>query len=153
MKHPPATLIDSFEASAKLAQAAENEYRSQAGAEIARLEAERVVCFRRLRLVRLLAGASAEAETAEAALAAQRRAVADEFGWNPDRDDHKIVLEKLQSPGRAVWTSVRRPDADDAITALADDLAAFEDWYRTHAGQPFYVLFDQYVPQAPLVDF
>ena len=153
MKHPPQTLIDGFDLAAKAAQAAENIYRADAAREIARLEAARVVCFRRVRLVKLLAGASAQAETVEAAVAAQRCAVADEFGWDADREDHKIVLGRLEHPGRAVFASVQHPADEQAVTAIASDLEAFEDWYQRHAGQPFYALFDQYVPQAPLVDF
>ena len=152
MKHPPRTLIDGFDIAAKVAQAAENKYRAEAAAEVARLEAERVVCFRRVRLVKLLAGPSAQAETVDAALAAQRCAVADEFGWNADREDHKVVLANLEGPGRAIWSSLHG-SAENPVGAIADNLAAFENWYQTHAGQPFYVLFDQYVPQAPLVDF
>ena len=152
MKHPPQTLIDGFEVAAKAAQAAENTYRAEAGAEIARLERARIVCFRRVRLVKLLAGPTAQAETVEAALAAQRCAVADEFGWNADREDHKIVLANLEGPGRAIWSCLHGP-AENPVGTIADNLAAFESWYQAHAGQPFYVLFDQYVPQAPLVDF
>ena len=119
-----------------------------------RLEAARIVCFRRVRLVKLLAGASANAETVDAAIAAQCAAVADEFGWDATRADHKTVLDALQTPGRAVYTALSQPDgADAAVDTIAADLAAFESWYQAHAGQSFYALFDQYVPQAPLVDF
>lgn len=153
MKHPPATLIDGFEAAASAAQSVENKYRTDAAAEIARLERERIVCFRRLRLVKLLAGASASAETVDAAVAHQRIAVADEFGWDADRADHTVVLDKLAGPGRAIYAALHEPAHSQHISAIADDLASFESWYQSHAGQPFYVLFDQYVPQAPLVDF
>lgn len=154
MKHPPSTLIDGFELAAKSAQQIENKYRADAAAEIARLEAARIVCFRRVRLVKLLAGASASAETEPACLVAQRHAVADEFGWDAERADHKIVLDALQAPGRAVYIALSQPSGTDAaVDTIAADLATFESWYEAHAGQPFYVLFDQYVPQAPLVDF
>ena len=152
MKHPTETLIDGFEVAAKMAQAAENKYRADAAAEIAQLEQARIVCFRRLRLVKLLAIEAAQAETVEVALAAQRRAVANEFGWNTGREDHCVVLDKLEIPGRAVWASLHRP-AEDAISTAANDLTSFEEWYQAYAAQPFYVLFDQYIPQAPLVDF
>jgi len=154
MKHPPTTLIDGFELAAKTAQQIENKYRADSLAEIARLEAARIVCFRRVRLVKLLAGASTNAETADAAIAAQCAAVADEFGWDATRADHKTVLDALQTPGRAVYTALSQSDgADAAVDTIAADLAAFESWYQAHAGQSFYALFDQYVPQAPLVDF
>jgi hypothetical protein len=32
-------------------------------------------------------------------------------------------------------------------------LEAFEAWFETAHGKPFYVLFDQYVPEVPVVDF
>lgn len=152
MKHPPSTLIDGFELAAKAAQQIENQYRTGAAAEIARLEAARITGFRRVRLVKLLAGASEAAETEAASIAAQRAAIADEFGWDAARADHKLVLEHLEAPGRAIFAALHHTGSG-AVDNIAADLAAFERWYEAHAGQPFYVLFDQYVPQAPLVDF
>ena len=106
-----------------------------------------------MRLIRLLAGAAAAADTAEAAVNAQRLAVAEEFGWDPDRDDHSVVLDRLAIPGKVIWQSFQDADGAEAPDSVTENLEAFEEWYQTHAGQPFYVLFDQYVPQAPLVDF
>lgn len=150
MRHDPAQLTHAFTEQAKAAQQRENAFRAEAAAEIERLERERVFAFRRVRLVGLLAGAAVGADTEDAALAAQKAVIAAEFGWDAEREDHAKVLAALAGPGRAVWTAVH---AEHEAAPVAAELSTFEDWYRAHAGQSFYVLFDQYVPQAPLVDF
>lgn len=150
MKHASTTALDDLEAAARAAHDVENAYRAEAAREIARLEGERIFAFRRIRLVRLLANAATGAATAAEDAAttggvagAQRRAVAAEFGWDAGGERHKEILDRLAPVGHAV------AETGDVRASLA----SFETWYQGHAGEPFYRLFDVYVPEAPLVDF
>ncbi len=157
MKHADTiapTALDALEAAARAAQKHENEYRAEAAREIARLERERVFAFRRVRLVRLLCEAAARCEADKgghgsklasgAAAVAQRHAVAAEFGWDEEDARHKPVLDRIAGIGA---------HAGEDAGALQARLADFEAWYRSATGEPFYALFDVYVPEAPLVDF
>lgn len=149
MRHA-AIALDELDAAAKAAQVAEAKFRADMAREIARLERERVVAFRRARFVRLLADAAVSAETTPAACVAQRRAVAGEFGWDAEGERHKVVLDRVEMLGRTLHT---HNEMGEAGPSVSEALKEFEAWYQEHAGEPFYALFDQYVPETPLVDF
>lgn len=146
-------LVAGFEAAAKATLEAEAELRKSMAAEIARLERERAFAFRRTRLVRLLASSATGAADEPAALAAQSRAVCEQFGWSAEHPAHKEILDHLQPVGRAIWTcACTTPDeADSAATDEA--LRAFEGWFQEARGQSFYRLFEHHIPDTPLVDF
>lgn len=147
MKHAPASFVETLETAAAAAQDHEKRYRAEAAREIERLERERVFAFRRIRLAKLLASAAPASASEAERIAAGRRAVAEEFGWDEASERHKAVLDRVGGLHRALL----HPSGGSAQPSEA--LAQFESWYQGHAGQPFYQLFDQYVPEAPLVDF
>ncbi len=152
MSERAAALISEFEGAARTAQEAEAALRKAMAAEIARLERERETAFRRTRLIRLLASSAAGFETGDEAVAAQCAAVRQEFGWHGESDAHKSIVEKMRPLAGAVWQCVRETDTGPA-EAVTAELEKFEAWFQMERGTPFYVLFDQYVPEAPLVDF
>lgn len=147
MKHHAGSFVEALEAAAVAAQDHEKRFRAEAAREIERLERERVFAFRRIRLAKLLAAAAPAGASADDAIAAGRRAVGEEFGWDTEGERHKAVLDRVGDLHRALLDA---PAGGQPPTAA---LAAFESWYQGHAGQSFYALFDQYVPEAPLVDF
>jgi hypothetical protein len=146
-------LVADFETAAQVAQDAEARLRKSMAEELARIERERAFAFRRTRLIRLLASSTTGAEDQDAALAAQAQAVAAELGLDPDNDAHREVIENLKPLGEAVWTCAcaREEHSDPAPTSAA--LHDFEAWFLKARGQPFYVLFDRYIPETPLIDF
>jgi hypothetical protein len=145
-------LVADFEAAAKTAQAAEAAARKKAAEEIARVERARVFAFRRIRLVRLLAGVAAGAATAEAAIAAQRQVLCAEFGWTSESAAHREILAELDPVAETIWHCACGEGAQDSRT-VTERLARFEQWFEGARGKPFYSLFDQYVPEVPVVDF
>ncbi len=153
MKYASHHVLEDLEAAAKAAQAAETKFRAEMAREIARVERERVFAFRRVRFAKLLADAIASAEQPEAVTAAQRRAVANEFGWDSSGDRHRAVLDRVEVLGAAFKPETERASDERSTPDFASALKEFEAWYQGHAGEPFYSLFDQYVPEAPLVDF
>jgi hypothetical protein len=157
-------LVAQFESAAKATRAAEEELRKKLTEQIASIERQRAFAFRRTRLVRALAAASdvstaapeAEREN-EAGLEAkawarQRHAVREELGWTGESDAYNAILEQL----RPVAAQVRRcacSDQPDGGADVLDELEKFETWYERTHGKSFYALFDQYVPEVPVVDF
>jgi hypothetical protein len=152
MTEPAAALIFQFEGAARTAQEAEAALRKTMAAEIARLEREREFAFRRIRLIRLLASSAAGMAAEDEAIAAQCRALRDEFGWDGESEAHKSILEEMRPLDRAVWQCVCEAEGG-SHEAAATELAKFEVWFQAKHGTTFYALFDQYVPEAPLVDF
>jgi hypothetical protein len=147
------SLIAAFEASAKAAQAAEDELRKAMADKVARLERQRAFAFRRTRLVRLLAGHSGTPESKpEEVWQAQRRAVRDELGWTGASEVHEAILARLQPVGAAVRDHLFGEEGTEPPDVKAE-LEAFEAWFEGAHSKSFYALFDQYFPEGPVVDF
>lgn len=145
-------VVAEFEAAARAAQHAEEALRKRLAEEIARSERNRAFAYRRTNVVRTLAVASVGVETEEAALAAQRRAMREELGWTGPSAAYDAILERLQPLGRIVWQCACGAEAATSAAVHAE-LAAFEAWFESAHQKSFYVLFDQYVPEVPVVDF
>jgi hypothetical protein len=156
-------LVAEFETAAKATRAAEEELRKRLTEQIASIERQRAFAFRRTRLVRSLASAvqaepaklDAEGDAAEAEAkvwSAQRRAVRDELGWTGESKAYDAILDQLQPVGRAVWQCSCSAEAGSGAVVL-DELEKFETWFEAAHGKSFYALFDQYVPEVPVVDF
>ncbi len=152
MNENEAALLSRFENAASTAQEAEAALRKAMAVEIARAEREREIAFRRTRLIRLLVSSAAGFESGDEAVSAQCAAVREEFGWHGESDAHKSIVEAMRPLARAVWQCVRETNTGSA-EAVTAELEKFEAWFQVERGAPFYVLFDQYVPEAPLVDF
>jgi len=146
-------LVAEFESAAKTAQIAETELRKTMGEQIARLERQRAFAFRRTRLIRTLAdSAGAEALKPGEVWNAQRQAVRDELGWTGASDAYDAILTRLQPVAGTVWQCVCAVEGE-APPAVVPELEAFEAWFEGAHGKSFYALFDQYVPEVPVVDF
>jgi hypothetical protein len=152
MSPAAASLVAQFEAAALAARQAEEALRKRLADEISASERKRTFAFRRTGLVRTLAVASAGVDKEEEALAAQRRAVREELGWSGPSAAHDAILARLEPVGRAVWQCACGAEAATA-EAVHAELEAFEAWFEGAHGKPFYALFDQYVPEVPVVDF
>jgi hypothetical protein len=148
-----AALLAQFEQEAKAAQAAEAELRKSLAEQIARLERRRSHAFRRTRLVRALAEAvppGLDPEKPEEAWGPQAQAVSEELGWGALSDSYRAILAQLAPVGAAIARRIAAPEAEVNVLPA---LEAFEAWFEGAHGKPFYVLFDQYVPEVPVVDF
>jgi hypothetical protein len=104
-----------------------------------------------MHLVRLLTAAGATAEAGEAAAAAQRTAVCRELGWERETEFRRAVLDRLQPAGLAVWRCALSGAGAEPAAVLAG-IEAFEAWYETTHGGPFYALLDQEPPEVALVE-
>ncbi len=152
---PAATaLLAQFEAAAKAAQVAEAELRKSLAQQIAKSEKQRAYAFRRTRLIRALAeSVPPEAgENVDAAWSLQQKAVCDELGWTSLSESYRTILTHLQPLGAAVQACLL-PQDELPAASVTQELEQFEAWFEEVHGKPFYVLFDQYVPEVPVVDF
>jgi hypothetical protein len=142
---PPAVpFLAALQAAADGAAAAETEGRRAAQQRINALETARAFAFRRLNLMRAVADAASGADSEEIAVANAVAVLQAKLGWHTDSEARSDVLSRFAPVARAVHA-----DEADVTQALAD----FETWYaETHPG-PFWALFEQQVPETPLVDF
>src|SRR5262245_42090381 len=121
-------LVASFEASAKAAQAAEEDLRKAMGEQIKRLERQRAYAFRRTRVVRLLASHGGSPESKPEEVWQDQRAVRDELGWSGVSEAYDAILAKLQPVGAAVRGHARGKDGEAA--EVKTELEAFEAWFE-----------------------
>jgi len=145
------SFLDDLKAAAAQAEAAEAQYRQEAVQRIAQLEKERAFAFRRLNLVNAVAGAVRQAENEEAAVAGGLALLRDRVDWSTVDERRSEVLARFSPLVAAVFRAVTRPE-DASSRDVADALAEFEAWYLNQRGNAFWALFEQELPELPLVE-
>jgi hypothetical protein len=78
------------------------------------------------------------------------------LGWSSDSDARAEVLARFTPVARAVFQDLAPSEQAQErapATAVPDTLAEFESWYAGSRPAPFWVLFEQYIPETPRVDF
>jgi hypothetical protein len=157
-----APFLDSLDAAAKSAAAAETAYRREAAERIKSLERERSFAYRRANLMRPIADAVARAESEEMAVAGSQAILRAKLGWSSDSEARSAILTEFAPVVRGLFANLHpQPDTPPSDTPPsgtppADVLAllgVFEAWYEATHRKPFWDLFDQPMPETPLVDF
>jgi hypothetical protein len=154
MMGPAASYLDSLKLSADQSAIAENEFRSQIATRIKELEQQRSFAFRRLNLMKEVSSVIASAESEEIAVAAATAVLRAKLGWASDSEARVAVVSSFAPVAQAMFASLAPVEGEDeqkpdVIKALAD----FEAWYRETHPNPFWVLFENYMPETPVVDF
>jgi hypothetical protein len=151
---PAASYLDALKLSADQSAVAENEFRSQIAARIKELEKQRSFAFRRLNLMKEVSSVIASAESEEIAVAAATAVLRAKLGWASDSEARVAVVSSFAPVAQAMFASLAPMESDkepkpDVIRTLSE----FEAWYETTHPNPFWVLFDNYMPETPVVDF
>ena len=149
---PAPSFLDALKSAADDAARAEDDFRREIAKRARVLECERAYAHRRLNFMRAVGEAVAAAESEEIAVAAALAVMRAKLGWSTDSEARSEVLSCFAPVAKVVFVSLapeqgRRPP--DVVGALYD----FEDWYRNTRGSPFWVLFENYMPETPRVDF
>ena len=147
-----AAFLEVMQRAASDAASAETAYRREAAAHIKQLERERSFAFRRVNLMKPIADAAARAESEEIAVAGSQAILRAKLGWSGDSEVQSAVLTEFAKVAQALFASLHpaeeQPPAD--VLALLKD---FEAWYEATHRTSFWDLFDQPMPETPLVDF
>jgi hypothetical protein len=145
--------IAALEAAAKDAAAAEASYRREAAERIKALERDRSFAFRRLNLMKPIRDAVARAESEEMAVAVSQAILRAKLGWSDDSEARSAILTQFGPVARGLFAGLHpEPDEKPAPDVLVL-LGAFEAWYESAHRGSFWDLFDQPMPETPLVDF
>ena len=147
-----ASFIEALDAAAKGAAATETAYRREAAERIKQLERERSFAYRRVNLLKPIAEAAAGAESEEMAVGGSQAILRAKLGWSGDSEARSAVLTEFAKVARALFVTLHSTEeqpAADVLTLLKE----FEAWYETTYRKPFWDLFDQPMPETPLVDF
>lgn len=153
MTAPLSSFLDGLKTAADAATKAEDEFRKSIAARTKALEAERAFAFRRLNLMRAIAESIATAETEEAAVAGAKATLRSRLGWGSDSEARTEVLTKFTDVAKAMFTQLAPEEAEQEPADAGQALAAFEAWYAATHPVPFWVLFENVMPETPVVDF
>ncbi|HEY3149927.1 MAG TPA: hypothetical protein VGJ75_26430 [Dongiaceae bacterium] len=147
-----APFIAALEVAAKEATAAETAYRRAAAERIKALERDRAFAFRRLSLMKPIADAIVGAESEEMAVAGSQVILRAKLGWANDSEARSAILTQFVPVVRGLFAGTHPKPGETAPDVLVL-LSAFEAWYESAHRGSFWDLFDQPMPETPLVDF
>ena len=152
---PGPSFLDDLKRATERATAAEHDFRREIAQRIKALERERAFAFRRFNLMRAIADVVASAESEEIAVAGATALLRAKLGWSSDSEARSAVLSRFAPVAQAMFASLAPSDDDnappppDVVAALGE----FERWYGETHPNPFWVLFENYIPETPVVDF
>ncbi len=151
---PSAPFLDTLVLAASRSAQAESDIRREWAERIKTLERERAFAHRRLNFMRAIAEAVATAESEEIAVAAATAAMRAKLGWWDESDARTEVLSRFVPVVQQVFVGLA-PVVDPEVPPpdVLGALAAFETWYRETHPHPFWMLFENQMPETPLVDF
>ncbi len=151
---PGPSFLDALKHATERAAAAENDFRREIAQRIKALESERAFAFRRFNLMRAIADVVASAESEEIAVAGATALLRAKLGWGSDSEARAAVVTRFAPVAQAMFASLA-PSDDEAAPALdvIGALAEFERWYGETHPNPFWILFENYMPETPVVDF
>ena len=145
--------LDQLERAADSAADSERRFRRESAEAVRRLERERAFSYRRLNLMRAVAQGMRGAEDQESALAGAMAVFRSKLGWSHEEGDAKSkVCGQFASVAQTLFetlTAAEEFPTRDVAAALAD----FEAWYASTHATPFWILFEQHMPDTPSVDF
>ena len=150
-----ASFLDSLKEAATKAETAEVAFRREIAERVKNFEYERAFAYRRLNFMRAMADATAAAESEEIAVANALAVVRTKLGWSSDSEARTAVLSRLAPVAQAMFANLApsEPKKDEHLPDIGKALANFETWYDETHEQPFWVLFEHYIPETPRVDF
>jgi hypothetical protein len=148
-----APFLARLEEEAVAANSREQEFRRQAAAEIARLEAERAYVHRRMNALKDMVRVAGACETAEDACNAQLTYVFKDIGWIAtsldDLDEGKTeIAERLKPVAEAVYLAIAPQDEENPSSEHSDPVALFHDfegWFEATHGKRFLDAYETYV--------
>jgi len=154
MMPPGPSFLDDLKRATERTAMAENDFRREIAQRIKALENERAFAFRRFNLMRAIADVVASAESEEIAVAGATALLRAKLGWSNDSEARAAVLTRFAPVAQAMFASLAPSDDEDApppdvIAALSE----FERWYGETHPNPFWILFENYMPETPVVDF
>jgi hypothetical protein len=156
---PTPSFLDELKLAADRTATAEDEFRREIAKRTKALENERAFAFRRLNLMRAIAEVVAGAEGEEIAVAAATAVLRAKLGWSDDSDARAAVVSRFTPVAIVMFASLSpeieatSKDKDKSPPDVIGTLAEFERWYAETHRLPFWVQFENYMPETPVVDF
>ncbi|TAK50168.1 MAG: hypothetical protein EPO23_02855 [Xanthobacteraceae bacterium] len=156
---PAQFFLDRLRDQAREAETAETAFRRDFAGRLAALETGRAVAYRRMNLVQAIADGLASAADEAGAVAAAAAIMRARLGWSDESEARAAVMAAFAPVARAMFQAVAEQNEDEdenegaAPRDPAQALAEFESWYAANHPTSFWVLFENPLPETPVVDF
>lgn len=148
-----APFLDAMKSATEAADKSEAALREEFSRRLKSIEQDRAFAYRRYNLMRAIAEGVAASDSEEIAIGNALAVLRSRLGWGSDSEARSAVLSHFAAVGRAVFISMAPPEAEAEEVDVAAVLKQFEDWYAQKHGSPFWILFENYMPETPVVDF
>jgi len=146
--------LDALKRSAERCAAAEDEFRREIAERTRLLEKQRSFAFRRFNVMKEISAVIAGAKSEEIAVAAATAVLRAKLGWVNDSDARTEVVSSFAPVAQAIFANLAPSEGDaEAKPDVIKSLAEFEAWYQQTHPHPFWFLFENYMPETPVVDF
>jgi hypothetical protein len=150
---PQNSFLDQLKTAADKATADEEEFRRSITQRIKALEQERAFAFRRLNFIRAIAEVVSVAESQEIAVASANAILRTKLGWSDDSEPRSEVMLHFVPVVKAMFANLSPPEDEAPERDVPAALLEFETWYGQTHKVPFWILFENYMPETPVVDF
>jgi|SRR5579862_7695068 len=151
---PGPSFLDVLNKATERTNLAEEAFRREIAERLKALERERAFAFRRLNLMRAIADVVVSAESEEIAVAGATAVLRAKLGWSSDSEARDAVLSRFAPVAQAVFASLAPPQSEEGAPAdVIATLGEFERWYADSHPNWFWILFETYMPETPVVDF
>ena len=149
-----APFLDVLKSATARADTDEKKLRDEFSQRLKSIEQERTFAYRRYNLMRAVAdGVAAAGSEEEIAIGNALAVLRSRLGWSSDSEARSAVLSNFAAVGRAVYVGMAPPEAEADDVDVMEALKEFEAWYQAKHGSPFWVLFENHIPETPVVDF
>lgn len=145
------SLIEALSAKAREAGVAEKQFQKEIARRMAELKEARAFAWRRVNLLRAIAVAVKDAQDDDKAVAAGRKVLYREVGWNGGTQNQRDVAERFEPVTLAIRAATREDDPAGA-EEVETEFAAFEAWYEEGRDAPFLTLMERDIVKMPLVE-
>jgi hypothetical protein len=150
---PATSFLGTLKQSADDAAREEEEFRRSIASRTKALEQERSFAFRRLNLMRSVADAIATAEGEDIAVAAAQAILREKLGWSSDSEARTEVLTQFAAVAQAIYAALSPVEDGELRPDPVAAIKSFEGWYAGTHPVAFWMLFENYIPETPRVDF
>lgn len=147
-----AAYIADLENNARAASIEEEDFRRNIAAKVREHEQARAFAYRRLNLMKTVAGAVAAAKDEEEAKTMGSAAFLREIGWTGATEFQRQTAEHFAPVAIVLWQANAEEAPEDSGKTIEKELAAFESWYAEQRETPFLQVMEQEAPVLPLVE-
>lgn len=145
------SFLDHLQMATRRSDEAETALREEMAIRLRKIEEERKFAYRRFNFMRSVTDGMQSADSEEIAVARALGVLRTKLGWSNDSEARQAICEGFALVAQAIFAC--RGAVSEAEADVIAALNRFETWYHEKHGSAFWILFEHYIPETPVVDF